>query len=261
MTVSAVSMQMKNLESDLDIQLFDRSFRPPLLTPVARRILNHAEAIIQEEKSLRNVCISSDVLVGEFQLGLIMTASVRLLPRFMQNAAKFAPYARFKFSTGLSRELTKQVNSGRLDAAIVTMTESYGFLQQDLILTENLAFGIPKKAWCESKRVESLCIPFLHFSPHSGVGEVVTESLKGTVMESHDRIVLDSIEAIVECVNSGVGYTLLPEPDLMRYANDSVIVVESAKRLVREISLVTRKDSVSAKHRKAILDLFTVNRT
>ena len=255
MTTSAVSMQMKNLELHLDAVLFDRSFRPPLLTPVGRQILGTVEAIVIEQSNLRRICLPKDTLAGEFELGLIMTASVRLLPGFLQSAALHAPLARFKVRTGLSRELMEQVADGRLDAAIVTTTRKVRNLRFDSILTDRLVFAVPAKAWHKAKQIKNLSIPFLQFTPYSGVGEVIAESVRGWVSQNQEYIVLDSIETIVECVNRGIGYTLLPEPDLRRYTNRSIITVTPEREATRDISLVTRSDSISAMYCSALVDL------
>ncbi len=255
MTVSAVSMQIKNLENQLNVQLFDRGFRPPLLTPIGRQILRNVESIVFEENKLRNMCVPQNTLAGDLELGFIMTASVRLLPRFLQKAAVHSPSASFTIRTGLSKELTDQVVSGKLDAAIVTTTEMDGNLRYDSLLNDRLVFGIPANAWSQSRRITDLNLPFLHFSPHSGVGEVIAQTVRGSIAETHQCIVLDSIEAIVECVNMGIGYTLLPEPDLIRYASDSAVAINPDTQATREISLITRIDDISANYRGILVDL------
>ncbi|MEO1794512.1 MAG: LysR family transcriptional regulator, partial [Pseudomonadota bacterium] len=46
-TLSAVSMQMKMLERDLDAELFDRTRRPPSLTPLGRRVADQARDVLK----------------------------------------------------------------------------------------------------------------------------------------------------------------------------------------------------------------------
>ena len=49
MTLSAVSMQMKSLEEQLDASLFDRKFRPPKLTPLGLAVAEKAQAVVDED--------------------------------------------------------------------------------------------------------------------------------------------------------------------------------------------------------------------
>ncbi len=256
MTVSAVSMQMKSLEKSLGAQILDRRYRPPRLTPVGRGIVKHAEVIVSEEQLLFGACMSDDVLAGRFRLGLIMTASVRLLPKLLGHAMRTMPATTLQVTTGLTRELTDLVADGRLDAALVTATpERLGLLNHDTILQERLMFAVPGDSWAAARSLAALDIPFIRFSPQSGVGEVITDYLGGSFIASARSIVLDSVEAIMECVNCSIGYALLPEPDILRYARDSVAVIGADGGPVRDISLITRRDSISTKHRNALLTL------
>ena len=257
MTVSAVSMQMKNLERQLNVVLFDRNFRPPLLTPLGRQIMRNVETIVREEGRLHSMCAAKGTLAGDFELGLITTANVRLLPGLLQSVARHTSSANFRFSTGLSRELTDKVASGRLDAAIVTMTGKEDNLQFDTLLTDQLVYGIPNDVWSNSMHIEELRIPFLHFSPQSGVGEVIADTVREISIQAQECIVMDNVEAIVECVKRGIGYTLLPQPDLLRYIDNSVAMVSPAMPATRKIVLVTRNDSISDAYRVVLVDLLT----
>ena len=49
MTLPALSMQMKALETELDVALFDRSVRPPRLTAIGRLVVEKARGIISQE--------------------------------------------------------------------------------------------------------------------------------------------------------------------------------------------------------------------
>ena len=63
----------------------------------------------------------------------------------------------------------------------------------------------------------------------------------------HSNLVLDSVEAIMECVKAGVGFTLLPEPDVQRLADDQVVIIEpEGKDLHRHLALVTLPGGPSA---------------
>jgi DNA-binding transcriptional LysR family regulator len=124
MTLSALSMQMKSLENELGVTLFDRSVRPPRMTPIGRAIVAEAIPMLACEDKLIEICKPGTALVGKFRLGFVTSAAVRLLPDFIELANENAPQATFDFETGLSKDLQSKVMNGLLDAAVVTDADS-----------------------------------------------------------------------------------------------------------------------------------------
>ncbi len=247
MTLSAVSMQMKSLEHELSISLFDRSFRPPKLTPLGQAVAKHATKLLAVEEDLLNTCSSSEQLLGHFTLGFVATTSARLLPGFIKAAAAHAPRAQFEFETGLSEILAKKVVNGQLDAAIITASGPPSRRLNYHVLTKE-PFVFASHFSKQNVPIETLIktTPFLHFMPNTGIGKLIASHME-KFSSSHNNpvpsIVLDSVEAIVECVKQDIGFTLLPEPDIKRYADDSVVIFDfSAFTLERQLVLITAQN-------------------
>jgi len=241
--LSTVSMQMKTLEKQLGLSLFDRTIRPPALTPMGRQIAQKAQDILGAESQLLAVATDKDDLSGIWRLGLVATASVRLLPGFLKRASKQARKAHFEVETGLSEVLETKVAAGQLDAAVVTASEYSGSeLQYYLLRQEPLVFAIPKPHSALKENELAKALTFLQFNPGTGIGKLI-KSYTGTQSSVPERsIVLDSVEAIMECVNAGLGYTLLTEADATRYASPSTIIVSpKAEMLNRNLVLAWSK--------------------
>lgn len=219
MTLSALSMQIKALEAELGVQLFDRSARPPRLTPIGRAIVAQARPMLAAEDRLKDICQPSTALVGRFRLGFVTSAAVRLLPGLLERAQRDEPRAQFEFETGLSRTLQDKVVHGALDAAVVTDADGLpSALSARTLRNEPLAYtahaslldnGLPGLLARHS---------FFHFMPDTGIGKLIAVEIA-----KHDRpaqsqtIVLDNLETIMECVAKGLGFALLPEADIARY--------------------------------------------
>ena len=245
MTLSALSMQMKSLEAQLDVRLFDRSFRPPKLTPLGRSIAVQAARILKEQDALTAMCGRQGELVGRFRLGLISSVSVRLLPKFLNLIQRDAPGASFELTTGLSEDLSEQVLQGLIDAAVMTSSPSPPKgLRFDAIAREAMAFAAPDSY--ADTAVEDLArsLPFIHFRPTTGIGNLIADHVRRHTTKPRQTIILDNLEASMEFVKEGLGYTLLPLPDIRRCADHRVhIFPESADTMYRELALVSRQDS------------------
>ena len=257
MTLPALSMQMKTLEGELGAELFDRSFRPPRLTPLGLQVAEQARGVIAGMHALRDLCSGGTGMRGAYQIGFIQSASARILPKFLTLAQMREPQASFRYSSNLSETLTERVALGQLDAAIVTRVEgAMRGLTVDLIASERMALAAPLAFKEIAPDQLSQHLPFIHFRPSTGIGRLIAASLKVGMPSSQNTLVLDSIEACMECVKEGVGYTVLPLPDIKRYGDARVHIVEQAfGGLKRDLVMLTRDDLQSQTWAPKLLSL------
>ena len=73
-TQSTVSAAISNLETDLGVQLFDRSSRIPALTAAGHKLLLRAEGILERCYALEG---SADSLAGQVEAALTLAKSDR----------------------------------------------------------------------------------------------------------------------------------------------------------------------------------------
>ncbi|MEX3011488.1 LysR family transcriptional regulator [Hoeflea sp. TYP-13] len=259
MTLSAVSMQMKTLEEELNALLFDRSFRPPKLTPLGRAVSERAVQLLGAEDDLVRICSPSDRLVGRFRAGFVSTASVRLLPGFLMQAAAVAPRARFDLQIGLSEALEEKVLAGQLDFAVLTASSNPDpRLEYALLREEELAFAVPAHEAGKPLTAIAAQMPFLHFAPGTGIGKLIAKYMsQSDGQRPEEIIVLDGVEAILECVKAGIGFTLLPVPDISHYGDDRITMLQpDGTGLTRQIVLTMLEGSPAHGRRKLLEALF-----
>ncbi len=259
LTLSAVSAQMKTLERELGVALFDRAHRPPAMTPAARAAAVHAQRIIAEVDAIRAIGAERSGLTGVFRVGFVPTASVRLMPDFLARAAEHHPKARFQVESGLSTEMLAKLASARLDAAVITETpETPPEITVRTLFTETFALAAPERAagWELARCAEEL--PFVRFTPSSGIGLLVERHLRSVLCSVRETIMLDSVEAVMGCVNAGVGFAVLPEPDARRYAARAVVSPLTDPPLARRIGLAVHGPGPAAQHAEALAGLFSL---
>lgn len=258
MTLSAVSMQMKTLEGELGVTLFDRAFRPPKLTPMGATICAHAARVMGAEADLMAACRPTDRLSGSFRIGFVATASVRLLPGFLTCAKTHAPDARFDIETGLSEQLENGVLSGRLDAAVLTASQAAPpDLTYHTLREEPLVYVAPATHAHLTPAELFDTLPFFHFLAQSGIGKLIASHVAGPKRRARNSIFLDNVEAIMECVDHGLGFTLLPEPDIRRHVGDRARIVDSRQpRISRRLVLATATKADGTAQAGQIAELF-----
>lgn len=261
MTGPAVSMQMKALEFELNAELFDRSARPPRLTPLGRSICEHAKQILKSEQDLVALCQPSQTLAGHFHIGFVATASARLLPGFLKCAREAVPNAKFDIQTDLSRALEAKVTMGQLDAAIVTAsTKPPAELHYQHLKREELIYAVPEQHAQMALSKLNQSVPFLHFMPDSGIGKLIADYVQPILSKEGRSIYLDSVEAIMECVKHDIGFTLLPAPDIHRHKDHQIKTLETQKpTLHRDLVIAVRRNSVLFPALEGFSELFKGN--
>jgi DNA-binding transcriptional LysR family regulator len=247
MTLSAVSMQMKQLEEAYQVSLFDRSTRPPRLTRAGLTLADASRDIVTAYEDLPIVLRSSQPLSGKLSLGVVATASIRLLPAVVRDLMSAFPQLKLRIESALSIDLVHRVANGQLDAAVVTGTEDLG---NTFAVTPILVEPFVLVAAKSRRRQLSINLlrsePFIRFNPGTGIGHLVDAFLADRSIEIREGMVLDSLEAIVELVALDMGVTIIPEPEARRYGRERVVWTENLGRpLNRTLALITRRTSGS----------------
>lgn len=261
MTLSALSMQMKGLETEFHVELFDRSVRPPRLTPMGRAFADKAKEILYREDDLLELCSLENELIGQFKIGLVTSASARLLPKFLINSRRNLEQASFEFETGLSETLQGKVLSGNIDAAVITDTEVSSKALSYTVLREE-AFAFVAHASIADGGLPSLLAEqtFFHFMPQTGIGKVIAGAMENIERPMNARtVILDNLEAIMGCVKNGLGYTLLPVPDIDRYGTSDLVKLPAPNDLRRSLVLIARANNMLVKRFDILAAQFTTD--
>ncbi|MBE1285290.1 MAG: LysR family transcriptional regulator [Rhodobacteraceae bacterium] len=233
-SLSTLSMQMKALEAELGVDLFDRTHRPPRLTPLGRTVADKARDVVEAQSALKDICALSPEPAGHFRLGFTESASQLILPPLLRQLQSTWPRASFEFTSGLSEGLCAQVRADALDAAIVTAVpgameglHSAALFEEPMVLVHDVDAG---DGFMDQ--------PFLHFQPRSGIGVLIGQYLADQGIRPLLSIQLDSIQAILKSVALGGGFSLLPRRSV-EAANLDLHMRPLPEVFVRQVVLIT----------------------
>ncbi|UZP67165.1 LysR family transcriptional regulator [Desulfovibrio mangrovi] len=120
-TQSAVSQQIKKLESDLGVQLFDRSGRAVRLTSTGDTFLPHARRILKAHDEAL-AAVRTPELTGLVRVGTSDELSMRFFPTILKRFAEFYPAMQVEVRTDNSAELKRLLDANELDFFINTST-------------------------------------------------------------------------------------------------------------------------------------------
>ncbi len=112
----ALSRQMKELEEELNVKLFNRSSYAIHLTREGVRLLQRAEDIVSmADQTLREFSEKQDTISGDIRIGASEGESVRILGKCMKHIKKLYPDIFYHMYTGDTEMLREKLDNGFLD--------------------------------------------------------------------------------------------------------------------------------------------------
>jgi LysR family hydrogen peroxide-inducible transcriptional activator len=120
-----LSGQIKKLEQELGIDIFERSNRSVVITPAGEQILAHARLIMEQADAIRQLAQSyQDPVAGPLRVGAIPTISPYLMPLILNPLQQEHPQMRLVISEEQTDILLQRLHHHEIDAAILATEHS-----------------------------------------------------------------------------------------------------------------------------------------
>ena len=139
MAQSSVSAQIRTLEEDLDLKLFDRIGRRVVVTGAGQKLYEYARRIEEMTEEIRAEVTGAKNVRGSLTIRIPETLASVYMPEVVERFHTENPLAVLKFINCTDRQLREELNSGRIDLAFL-MTDAIHFRQVNvqMLKSENL---------------------------------------------------------------------------------------------------------------------------
>ncbi len=153
-----LSMQIKKLEDELGIALFERHPKKVRINPAAEPILAQAQAILTAIDELKSLAQQAqDPLSGEVRLGIIPTVAPYLLGRISASLQKKMPKLKLKIHEDKTENIISQLRKGQLDGIILALPiTGIKDLAQQTLYEEKFKIALSKNNPLAKKKYLSL---------------------------------------------------------------------------------------------------------
>jgi DNA-binding transcriptional LysR family regulator len=211
LSASAISVQMRGLEADVDLRLFDRSRRPPVLTQEGRDFIGRAREVIKIWEDLSE-SLRRDSNAGKLRIGAVHTAVSTLLPAALRRLRESHPRLEMRLTTGLAHELEASLRAGLIDVALTTGTTELapGFIfttisaQRLVVVAHASAQGTDFRDLLQNN-------PYVRFSRQARVGEMVERALEHNGIQVQTVMEVDTQDGVLALVAAGLGVSVVPD--------------------------------------------------
>ncbi|MBJ7295987.1 MAG: LysR family transcriptional regulator [Dolichospermum sp.] len=212
----AVSLQVQNLERQLDVPLFDRGGRRAQLTEAGHLLLSYGDKILSLcQETCRAIEDLQNLQGGTLIVGASQTTGTYLLPKMIGLFRQKYPDVAVQLHVHSTRRTAWSVSNGQVDLAIIggeIPTELAESLETVPYAEDELALILPTShpfAKLETIQKEDLYkLQFIALDSQSTIRKVIDQVLARCDIDTRRfklEMELNSIEAIKNSVQSGLG--------------------------------------------------------
>ena len=213
-----LSGQIKKLEEELGVAIFERTNRSVEITPIGETILQHARQILEQADLIQQLArAQQDPLAGPLRIGAIPTLSPYLMPLILMPLKKKIPQMKLVLSEELTDTLLHRLQHHEIDAALLATPVEEPDLEALPLFDEPFWIAYPRKhpfytkeritlrdldnenllllaeGHCLAKQAMEVC----HLTERRNQGELA--DLRAA-----------SLETLIQLVGAGFGTTLVP---------------------------------------------------
>ena len=250
LTPGAVSIQMQKLSAEVHAQLFVREGRRLAPTPAALRLAEHARRVLKQVRHMQ-MDFEDDPHADRrpFYFAAGVTTLVYRLGRPLRRLRTQFPKCDFHVSVGTTEEIVAGLIARRLDLGLISLPVAEEQLEITPLYDEELFLLRPSPKLVRAGAITALDprelddVPFLMYPKRSNMREKIDAFLKEAGVTPRVAMEADDSEAIKSLVESGFGYSILPEHALRGHRRFFHVHRIGTQKLIRRQALaVARTD-------------------
>jgi LysR family transcriptional regulator, hydrogen peroxide-inducible genes activator len=248
-TQPALSMQIRDLEADLGVDLVERRPGEVILTAVGVEVARRAEHVLAATRDLTDFARHAGrVLTGRLRLGVIPTLAPYVLPQILPALQQRFPEVRVELRETQTRSLIDELTRGALDAVLLALPIEESEFETLRLFDDPFLLAVPA---AEARTARSV-VDARDIDPRRLIlleeGHCLRDqalAFCGARIETASGLGATSLSTVMQMVANGYGVTLLPRIALPVEARDARVKVLRfrAPEPMRQIGLAWRRTS------------------
>jgi len=259
----ALSTQIKKLETQLGVTLFERDRRRVLPTEIGTEVVRQSQRILRDlDEMAAYVRSRDDPMAGTVRLGVIPTIAPFALPRALPEIHRRYPDLRLYVREEQTSALLDRLRDGRLDLVLLAIDVDVGSAETLALFDDAFVLAMPPSHRLASR--DQITIADLRDEEVLLLedGHCLAQQSREVCRQAGSHELGDfratSLGTLVQMVAAGLGITLLPEmavPELRRH--EGLVMRPFAEpRPSRKVGLAWRHGALRADTFRALGELF-----
>lgn len=247
-TQPTLSMQIKKLEDELGVIIFDRSRQPVVPTDLGAKLIEQARMTLSATQRIKEIIQEEQQEVeGTLKIGIIPTLAPYLLPVFIGPYIRKYPAVKVEVEELVSEEIIRRLKRDMLDVGLfVTPYHDEKIVERPVFYEEMLVYAHPDSELLKKKEVghEDIVTSDIWMlgNGHCFRNQVVNLCEMSAIQHKNLPFEFESnsLETLMRIVDVEGGFTLIPELALQYMPPEKKKQVRSIANTkpLREVSVI-----------------------
>ena len=220
-TQPTLSHQIRQLEGQLNLPLFDRLGRRVKLTAAGELLLPHARRVLRELEEAQSALGELHGLKrGELKVGIVQTVNACVIPEIVARFSAAHSGIRVDCSELSVGEIEAGLEAGRLDLGISFLPPCRALLDGEKLFTEELVAVVPAGHRLGKRRhlsvAELAAEPLVLLSSRYCTRQLIDRAFAQARVRPRVQVEMNSVESILSTVRQSRLLSVLPSLALCR---------------------------------------------
>lgn len=245
-----LSMQIKKLEEELGVTIFERTNKQVMLTSIGKQIVEQAGKVLSEVEQLKSLAEhAQDPFKGDFKLGIIPTIGPYLLPIILPTLKKALPALNLIITENKTENIISRLVQGDLDAIILALPMEVPNMVEQLLYQEPFYLALSKHHHLAKKQKITMNdlqnSDLLLLEEGHCLRDQALDACRLVGVKEKQGYQATSLETLRHMVAANLGMTLLPELAIKYTAKNPNVKYIAFKRPTpsRDVGIVWRETS------------------
>ncbi|MHA8072069.1 LysR substrate-binding domain-containing protein [Aquirufa ecclesiirivi] len=214
LTQPAVSIQIKNFQSQFELPLIEIVGKKVYLTDFGKEIALSAEEIIEQVYAINNKMKAfKGQLFGRLKISVVSTGKY-VIPYFLTDFLKENQGVELSMEVSNKEKVFENLKKNEVDFSLVSLPiEGHNYEYLELLSNELYLVGKPEILNQNPKKNTKLLasnLPMIYRELGSGTRKIMESYLQHQEIHVEKKIELMSNEAVKQAVLAGLGYSIMP---------------------------------------------------
>lgn len=242
----SLTMQIKKLEDELGVKIFNRKNKPFIVTELGQKIISQAKKVLIEEKKINDIInYDKEIFTGTLKIGLTPSLVTSISDIVISSFEKKFNNVKLIISELKSENISNAIEESDIDVGITPyFFKTNNIIEQPLFyepfvvyLPENHKFKNIKKLNIHDFEFENLLL-----TNESSVSKQISQLFNGVNLNYTKIIESPNLQSYINLSDNGYGIVIVPFLNSLKFKNKINQFKEFNRPVpARQISLISLK--------------------